>query len=174
MQQTLVNIIGAGVALCALAMLVQLWLWIAMANLGRRVQKALRGRARHFIQARDTFTAVARENREEVRHIGTAAHDVIAITRKEAAVVNEVRLEAERRYAIERERIELVSRDMKQRAEKAGEVFEAGIAEPWRDVLDFLRGLQTGYREVAGYRAREPQRQEPLRPDQAAQHRTAA
>ena len=149
MHQALVNIIGAGVAVCALAMLVQVWLWIALARLGLRVQKALAGRKEHIAQARATALAIVRENRQEIAHIRIAANDVVTITRKEVAVVNHVAREAGRRYVIERERIRMVSQDMKQRAARTSRVFEAGIEEPWRDVLDFLRGMATGYREAA-------------------------
>jgi hypothetical protein len=145
MDQILIDIIGACTALCALAMLVQIWTWIALARTGLRIKNVIASRMPHIIAAKNEVTALVKENREPVKQITATAKDVVAITKKEVAVLNESRHDTARRYAVERERLELMTNDIKDRASRTAHVFETGIAQPWRDVMEFLNALRTGY-----------------------------
>lgn len=148
-MQSLVIIIGICVAVCAVAMILQIWTWIAFAVAASRMAQVIRSRSSHVAAARDSFAATFRENREELRKIAASARELATITRRETAAVRSVRTDAKRRYEKERERAWLVYSDVKQRVEKTEEVFESGVAEPWREAVEFLRGIELGYAEVA-------------------------
>lgn len=165
-METLVLIIGICVAICAMALLLQIWAWIALAASAQRMFNVFSNRARHFAPLRASVTATLRENREELRNMTRAARDLVAIVRRETAAVKGVKSDAERHYVAERERAELAYGDLKERAAQTAEVVETGIAEPWREVADFLRGVELGYAEVA------PELQE--KPKEAPRHRPAA
>ncbi len=148
-MQSLVLIIGTCVAVCAVAMILQIWTWIAFTIVASRMARVVRDRIPRMAAARETVAATFRENRAELRKVASSAQALAAITRRERAAVKEAGSDFERRYAAERERAAQVYRDVKQRAEKTAEAFESGVAEPWREVIEFLRGVEAGYTQVA-------------------------
>jgi len=161
MQQVLVIIIGVLVAVCALALLAQIWAWIALASLGMRVRNTVRDRVPHIKAARDTVMATLRENREQAHQIAATSKELTGIAKREAAVVNCIRYDAAHRFEIERERAGMVFAEIKERVEETTDVADRGIAQPWRDVRDLLRGIATGYRGVQQEFEREHGRRRP-------------
>lgn len=87
-MESLVIIIGICVAVCAVAMLLQIWTWIAFSISAVRILRAFRDRAPHLAAARATLTAAWRENHDEIKRIIEGAKDLAAIARRETQVVH--------------------------------------------------------------------------------------
>ncbi len=147
MDQNLLIIIAVFVFVAAIAMCIQAGLLFGIYRSARSLEEKTTPLIPKLDALVDTSRVAVEESRKHIHEITVKTNDILDVTRKQLARVDEVLEDAAGRARVQLDRAELVLDDTMNRAHQAVALVHTGIMKPLREI----QGVSAGLRAALNY-----------------------
>lgn len=145
-------IMVAAIAVAAVAIVVQAGLTFAMFRTSRALRDQVSALIARIEPMTETGQLLLEETRTRVAEITTQASELMAISRKQLTLVDEVLAEAAARTRAQMDRIEMVLDDTVNRFQETTTLLQNGILKPLKQVSALVIGVRAALAFLLGGR----------------------
>ena len=148
-QMTLLYVMTAFVIIAAIALCIQAGMLAAMYKTTKSLQSEIRPLLPKVHSLVDTTQTTVEQSRKQILDITTRANEILASTKEQLGMVQEVVTDATSRAKVQLERVELVLDDTLSRAHETVATVHDGIMRPLREINGIAAGVKTALAYLA-------------------------
>lgn len=142
-EKTVLLVLAVLVGVCAVALLIQVILWLAIYGVARRLQKSLGGFTPQAAALFEGARAAVAETRERIRGITATGHELVYLTRKQTLRCDVFFHDLKARGRNQLDRAGMVLDDTLTRAFEPAQVIRKGIMQPVRQLQRVFGGVSS-------------------------------
>lgn len=150
MDPTLLYVMTAFVIIAAVALCIQAGMLAMMAKQTKALNEKITPLVPKVESLVATTQATVEQSRTQIKDITTQANEILASTKRQLTMMEEVVTDASARAKVQLERVELVLDDTLNRAHETVATVHTGIMKPLRE----LNGIAAGVRGALSFLAR--------------------